>query len=112
MPKETNFEEYKYIPAKCESCQYLDVLSGDWVPYGSTNVQLPDQWECSADWAEEGDEQTDNLIEQLFCSKIFECPRYLESPRCEKHPEQFVDKKYGCSACEEEYMNQGNKEEI
>lgn len=39
-----------YTPTKCESCQHLIITGGDWVDYGSTRAQLPDDWECSAEW--------------------------------------------------------------
>lgn len=93
---------------KCETCQHLKILSGDWVDYGSTRAQLPDDWECAHEW-EEGNESNDwcnQQIDDLFSGKVKVCPHYLELPYCPKHPTHYIDSKYGCGACEEEYMKQ------
>ena len=106
MPKQVDFE--KHQPPLCKSCQHLLILSGDWVPYGSTNVQLPDTWDCDAEW-EDGDledQMGNDIIEQLFLGKELSCPHYLELPHCEKHPDQYIDKKYGCGECESELWAQ------
>lgn len=112
----------KYQPAKCESCQHLRIISGDWVPYGSTRAQLPDDWECEAKWTDEENKKAEKTgedsVEQLFLGNLQECSHFLELPHCSIHPEQLVDGRYGCSKCEDEYFKQyeesdslGRKEE-
>jgi hypothetical protein len=88
---------------KCETCKFLKIMSGDWVPYGSTNAQLPDEWECNHQW-EEGNEENDwcnELIDSLMNGQNQNCPHYEELPRCPKHPDQYINQKYGCGKCEE-----------
>lgn len=37
---------------QCNNCKFLTIIPGDWVPYGSTNAQLPDEYECTYEWPE------------------------------------------------------------
>jgi len=83
----------------CETCTNLKVTGGDIVPYGSTTARLPDDWDCNAPW--EGDD-ADDKIEALFCNESRICPHYKELPKCPKHPNQHIDGRYGCGACENE----------
>jgi hypothetical protein len=42
----------------CNSCLYRIVEPGDWVPYGSTSVQLPSTLDCGFEMT---DEQADAM---------------------------------------------------
>ena len=99
---------------KCESCEFLRVIPGGHVPYGSTTAQFPDDWDCEGDWDTHGKtvKQVNDLILHLFNGKTLECPCFSELPHCGKHPDQYIDKGYGCSSCEEEAMREPFGEEV
>lgn len=33
----------------CENCKWFEVQGGDWVDYGSTRTQLPEEYVCTND---------------------------------------------------------------
>jgi len=83
-------------------CKFEKLTPGDWVPYGSTQAQLPSDFECQ--W--NGKEKDWPAIEKFLnickdCSS--ECPGYqpVEVKFCKKHQEEYPGNDW-CKSCEEE----------
>ena len=82
--------------SQCETCQRATTEGGDWVPYGSSGAHLPEYTVCGG-W--EGDPQVPFDLDVEKLAEEGKCPAYLPLPKCKKHPEEFMDSKYGCNKC-------------
>lgn len=74
----------------CSTCRYAKRQPGDWVPYGSTMTQFPDDLECTRVMSDKESELYDQLVgEDLMCPGVDEehpCPFWeVVKFRCEKH---------------------------
>lgn len=59
----------------CHNCQYMEKSGGDWVPYGSTNVQLPEYSYCIAPVTENmEDEEHEEFLNKYAGEKSYLCP--------------------------------------
>ena len=94
----------------CESCLNLKVTGGDWVPWGMGNTQLPDEWDCSAEWKSK---DADERIMARFQGKIQKCRYFKAFPFCKKHPETRTTRNSdtGCPECDEIFYKQMEKAE-
>lgn len=63
-----------YVGQSCDNCRNLETEGGDSVPYGSTNVSLPEYSYCTCEATEDMSDEAYKLWEEMHMQHNENCP--------------------------------------